>query len=147
MKHKNNDKNLECVAPFYGWRPSAGDAELNKVNTPLLPLFFQKPDPIYFPHQPIGLGKGHDYFLVVQDIGKLQFAALAVLEPFLGGLVTANVKFPRHSRHIVKILGIVDVNFTFFVVTLSGVEAWFAHHIIAIYRILRNVLLHFWTFQ
>jgi hypothetical protein len=43
----------------------------------------------------------------VTDIVKSQGAALAVLQPLLGRLITANVKVPGHFRYAIKILVVV----------------------------------------
>src|SRR5690606_5842152 len=76
----------------------------------------------------------------MQNVVKLQFAVFTVFEPFLGWLIATNVKLPSHLRNIIKILGFVNVNFAVFKLGL-------AHHIIAIYGILRNIIFNSWTFQ
>src|SRR5690606_28915518 len=83
----------------------------------------------------------------MQNIVKLQFSVFTVFKPFLSRLITTNVKLPSDLRNIVKILCVVDVHFSFIIVTLSGVEAWFADNIIAVYCILCNIIFKFLTFQ
>src|SRR5690606_31666714 len=126
-------------------------------------------------HQSIRFAQCHNNFLVMQNIIKLQFAVFSVFEPFLGGLITTNEKFPSYLRNIVKILRVVDVNFTVRLLDCARSDmlpdcarsdmlldcarsdmlldcarsdkTWFAYYIIAVYWVLRNVLLHFWAFQ
>lgn len=47
----------------------------------------------------------------MQHILEIQRAAFAVFEPFLGGLVTADVEVPRTFGNVFEILGGVDVYF------------------------------------
>jgi hypothetical protein len=54
--------------------------------------------------------EGDNYFLVVQHVVETERAAVAVFEPFLCGLVTANVKFPGNKRNSVEILRVVYPN-------------------------------------
>ncbi|ACU07608.1 hypothetical protein FIC_01158 [Flavobacteriaceae bacterium 3519-10] len=53
-----------------------------------------------------------DHFLVMKYILKIQRAAFAVFEPFLGGLVAADVEVPGGFGDVFEILGWVDENFT-----------------------------------
>lgn len=46
------------------------------------------------------------------DIVVAERATAAVFEPFLGGLVAADVEFPDGLGHAVEVLGIVDVDVT-----------------------------------
>lgn len=45
-------------------------------------------------HQPGGAGEGEDDFLVVFDVSGGEGLAFAVFEPFLGGLVAADIELP-----------------------------------------------------
>lgn len=65
---------------------------------------------INFLHQPLGFGEGNDYFLVVQNVFETEGATVAVFEPFLRRLVTADIKFPGNMRHTVKVLRVVNPN-------------------------------------
>src|SRR5690606_2385140 len=77
---------------------------------------------------------------IMQNIVKLQFAVFSVFEPFLGGLITTNVKLPSYLRNIIKILCVIDEYFSIFVF-------WFPNHIISVNWILRNIIFNSWTFQ
>ena len=61
-----------------------------------------------FLHNAVGLTQGGDDALVMADVLDGQIAALAVFEPFLRGLVAADIKLPRHFRDLSEILGRVD---------------------------------------
>jgi hypothetical protein len=49
----------------------------------------------------------------MQNIFVIQFPTFSVFEPFLSGLVTADLGIPRHFWNAFKILRIVDVHVSF----------------------------------
>ncbi|MBA7710990.1 hypothetical protein ES703_119940 [subsurface metagenome] len=59
-----------------------------------------------------------------------QRSTLAILEPLLGNLVTADVKIPDSRRHTFKVLFLVDVY-----PSCVFIIAYFIHHIGARHRI------------
>src|SRR5690554_2127639 len=67
-------------------------------------------------HQLIRLRQRHNYLLIMKYIFKLQSSILTVLQPFLGRLVTSDIKLPSHQWHIIKILIIIYPNSTFFII-------------------------------
>ena len=46
----------------------------------------------------------------MQNILKFQFTFFSVFQPFLGGLVAANVKVPGNFGNIVELLRVVDID-------------------------------------
>lgn len=52
--------------------------------------------------------QGDDDFLVVHDVVEGEGAVVAVFEPFLGGLVAADVELPGGGGDVVEVLGVVD---------------------------------------
>ena len=100
------------------------------------PMALSLMDIVYFNsinlfHQPVRFRKSNNYFLIVQNILKFQFPFFSVFQPFLGWLVASNVEIPSHFGNIIKILRVVDVNF-------SVLKIWFDYHIIAINRVLNG---------
>lgn len=65
---------------------------------------------INFFHDSVGFDKSDDYFLIVLNVLVRERAALAVFEPFLRGLIAADVGVPGYFRHAPKILLGVDVH-------------------------------------
>ena len=59
-------------------------------------------------HDPIGFEQDLDDALVVDEVGVGELATFAVLEPFLGRLIAANVEVPGEFGHVAKILSFVD---------------------------------------
>ena len=59
-------------------------------------------------HYAVGFEQDFDGALVVDEVGIAELAAFAIFEPFLGGLVAANVKIPGEFGHVAKVLGFVD---------------------------------------
>ncbi len=55
-------------------------------------------------HDAVGFGQDFDDLLIMDHIVKGQCPALAVLQPFLRGLIAADVKFPCDARDIIEIL-------------------------------------------
>ncbi|WP_245576725.1 hypothetical protein [Eisenibacter elegans] len=49
----------------------------------------------------------------MQNILKLQLAVFPVFEPFLSRLVAPDIKLLGYLRHMVEVLGIVDIDPTF----------------------------------
>ena len=68
------------------------------------------PDQINLLHQAIGLHKRHDDLLIVQDVLVAELAVFAVFEPFLAGLVAADVKFPGDFGDVAEVLRVVDID-------------------------------------
>ena len=62
-------------------------------------------------HYAVGFEQDFDDALVVDEVGIAELAAFAIFEPFLGGLVAANVKIPGEFGHVAKVLGFVDPYF------------------------------------
>ena len=61
-------------------------------------------------HNSIGFEQDFDDALVVDEVGVGELASFAVFEPFLGGLVAADVEVPGEFGHVAKVLGFVDPN-------------------------------------
>ena len=61
-----------------------------------------------FPHDPVGFAQDFDDLLIVHDVFETQHPALAIFQPFLRGLISADVEFPRDLRHALEILVGVD---------------------------------------
>ena len=59
-------------------------------------------------HQVLGFDKDGDDFAVMRDIVEGKGAVLAVLEPFLRGLVATDEEVPGSLRHLTEILPGVD---------------------------------------
>jgi hypothetical protein len=59
-------------------------------------------------HQANGFGERRDNPLVVLEVVKGQFAALAVFEPFLADLIAADVKRPDFLGDALEILRLVN---------------------------------------
>lgn len=49
---------------------------------------------LYRPHDPVGLQQNFEDALIVLHVREGQGAAFAILEPFLGGLIAADVEIP-----------------------------------------------------
>ena len=62
----------------------------------------------YFPHDPVGFAQDFDDLLIVHHVLEGQHPALAIFEPFLRGLISADMEFPRDLRHALEILVGVD---------------------------------------
>ncbi len=62
-------------------------------------------------HYAVGFEQDFDGALVVDEVGIAELAAFAIFEPFLGGLVAANVEVPGEFGHIAEVLGFVDPYF------------------------------------
>ena len=73
----------------------------NSLDTLLTDLF----------HDSVGFEQDFDDALVVDKVGVRKLATFAVFEPFLGGLVAADVEVPGEFRHVAKVLGFVDPDF------------------------------------
>jgi hypothetical protein len=61
-------------------------------------------------HDPIRLTQDLDDLLIVHHIVKTQRPPLAVLQPFLRGLISTDVEFPCDLGDALEILVGVDVN-------------------------------------
>lgn len=61
-------------------------------------------------HHSIRLHQGFDDFLVMDDVFKIEDSTFAVFEPFLGGLVAADVEVPGHFGDGVEVLVGVDID-------------------------------------
>lgn len=59
-------------------------------------------------HNPVGFRQDLEDALIMLDVVKAQLAALAIFQPFLRGLVAADVKAPGHLGRIRKALGGFD---------------------------------------
>ncbi len=59
-------------------------------------------------HEAVGFGEGDDDFLVVENVVEAEGASIAVFEPFLGGLIAADIKLPSDERNVFEILRVVD---------------------------------------
>jgi len=58
----------------------------------------------------------------VEDVVEVELAVFTVFEPFLGGLVSADVEVPGYFGDVGKVLGFVDVDF---VVVIVDFEEFF----------------------
>ena len=117
--------------------------------TPFLPIsinLFQKINSVNFLHNPICFGEGDDHFLIVPNIVEIQAAAMPVFEPLLGGLVSADIKFPGDFGKPVKILHFVNPHPTGllrcirnFIILLADFAR---NRVVAVLRISGDKLLH-----
>lgn len=65
---------------------------------------------INLPHHPIRLCQSLDDLLIMHDVFEIEDSAFAVFQPFLGGLVAADVEVPGDFRDGVEVLFGVDVD-------------------------------------
>src|SRR3989344_7998626 len=90
---------------------------------------------INFFHNYIGFHKRNNNFLIVFYIRICQFPAFAVFEPFLGWLVTANVKIPSNFWYSTKIFVFVYINFIIFINNLFHLISAFLYRICSYWHI------------
>src|SRR6266487_3246004 len=121
----------------------------NTISTHLSSLSLNRPPTMFLNrhinplHQLNGLTQCCHNPLVMLNILERQSSPLAVLQPLMTHLVTANMEIPHLWRYSLKILHLIDVN-----PSLLRLVAWLQvlnlfHHIISLSWILRHSLPKF----
>jgi hypothetical protein len=75
----------------------------------------------------------------VEDVVEVELAVFTVFEPFLGGLVSADVEVPGYFGNVGEVLGFVDVDFVFVIVD-------FADFVCSVDGVLGDVVVYYRDF-
>ena len=75
----------------------------------------------------MGFGQGDDDALVVHDVFNGQAASTVAFQPFLCGLVSADIKIPCYFWHATEILVIIDPDAA---ILIYGLDNFMAKHIV-----------------